>query len=236
MAQGFPGFSAADTELLQLQESFEESQRLQRQGRGRAAIQQGWFHNRQDMQGATAGWESLRGKEHCTTVWCRKRRNQWQWWAAGRRKGALWRRCGTFSTESEGKRCSWQSDTLKYSLEEYFIIIIIIIHYYSSKKKDTESLLPGEVTRNYPDSRKEQIWALPEQVEGEVTSPGDMWPEASATTQLTQRQWGEPSTPWFCMVLQERNYLEESKLNPPPEGYMCLSASIFSNNSQKKSW
>lgn len=34
MAQGFPGFSAADMELLRLQDSFEKSQRLQGQGQG----------------------------------------------------------------------------------------------------------------------------------------------------------------------------------------------------------
>lgn len=73
-------------------------------------------------------------------------------------------------------------------------------------------------------------------MEGEVTSPGGMWPGALTTSWLTQRRRGEPGTPWFCMVLQERNYLEESKLNPPPEGYMCLPASVFSNNSQSKSW
>lgn len=66
MAQGFPGFSVANTELLQLQDSFEESQRLQRQGRGEQQSHRAGFTTNRKSR-ATAGWEGLRDKGHCTT-------------------------------------------------------------------------------------------------------------------------------------------------------------------------
>ena len=125
MAQEFPGFSEADMELLQLQDSFEESQRLQRQGRREQQSSRAGFTTNRKYREPLQGWKACGIKDIA-------QRSDVEREGTGGSDGQLEEGkepCGegvepSVLSQKANVGPDSQSDTLKYPLEEYFIIII----------------------------------------------------------------------------------------------------------------
>lgn len=143
MAQGFPGFSAADMELLRLQDSFEKSQRLQGQGQGQGGQHSNGadFTTNRKHRGPRQGGKAYRILDVA-------RQSDVEREGTGGGDGHLEEGKAPVEKSVESSGLSQKANAGPDSPSVRHIQILPGGKAAISGKKDTESLLPGESTRN----------------------------------------------------------------------------------------